>query len=168
MISSDYSEQLTYLLRYPTPSLAPDLKGSYSHASLLLKQALALQMSPTRSTGAAVLLENHNILNIAIEVPDPSPPLSRRHARHKSISTAVPRSEAIDSSGSHSRPQSLGLPEMIARGLLDRGESLGINKTLINAVAELKVSWGVETHILYTLLISTCSTQSAISQNLLP
>jgi TBC1 domain family protein 5 len=28
---------------------------------------------------------------------------------------------------------------MLARGLLERGESLGINKTLYSAVAELKV-----------------------------
>ncbi len=33
----------------------------------------------------------------------------------------------------------MGLPEMIARGLLERGESLGINKTVMNAVSELKV-----------------------------
>lgn len=30
--------------------------------------------------------------------------------------------------------------EIIARGLLERGESLGINKTVMNAVSELKVS----------------------------
>lgn len=33
----------------------------------------------------------------------------------------------------------LGFPELIARGLLDRGESLGINKTVMSAVSELKV-----------------------------
>jgi hypothetical protein len=32
------------------------------------------------------------------------------------------------------------IPEMIARGLLERGESLGINKTLMSAVSELRVS----------------------------
>lgn len=34
----------------------------------------------------------------------------------------------------------IGLPELIARGLMDRGESLGINKTVMNAVSELRVS----------------------------
>jgi hypothetical protein len=34
----------------------------------------------------------------------------------------------------------MGLPELIARGLMDRGESLGINKTVMNAVSELRVS----------------------------
>ena len=33
----------------------------------------------------------------------------------------------------------MAFPEMIARGLLERGESLGINKTVMNAVSELKV-----------------------------
>ena len=33
----------------------------------------------------------------------------------------------------------MGLPEMIARGIMERGESLGINKTVMNAVSELKV-----------------------------
>ncbi|KAG5646643.1 hypothetical protein DXG03_002633 [Asterophora parasitica] len=32
----------------------------------------------------------------------------------------------------------MGLPEMIARGLIERGESLGINKTLMSAVSELR------------------------------
>ncbi len=35
----------------------------------------------------------------------------------------------------------MGIPEMIARGLMERGESLGINKTLMSAVSELKVSF---------------------------
>lgn len=34
----------------------------------------------------------------------------------------------------------MGIPEMLARGLLERGESLGINKTVMNAVSEIKVS----------------------------
>ena len=33
----------------------------------------------------------------------------------------------------------MAIPEMLARGLLERGESLGINKTVMNAVSELKV-----------------------------
>jgi TBC1 domain family protein 5 len=142
VIPSDYSGQLTYLLRYPAPpSLDSRLKGSYSHITLLLKQALTLQMSPSPSTGASVILENYNILNIAIEVPVPALP-SRRHVRDKSA--AVPRSSGVtDGPSHHSRQHSspqVGLPEMIARGLLDRGENLGINKTLMNAVTEIKVS----------------------------
>ena len=33
----------------------------------------------------------------------------------------------------------MGIPETFARGLLERGESLGINKTVTNAGSELKV-----------------------------
>jgi TBC1 domain family protein 5 len=63
------------------------------------------------------------------------------------------RSSGQDRSGTppgHSRQQSspqLGLPEMITRGLLERGESLGINKTLLNAVTELRVClWALYLH----------------------
>jgi len=38
----------------------------------------------------------------------------------------------------HAGQHSPGLPEMIARNILDRGESLGINKTLMNAVSEIR------------------------------
>jgi len=143
---ADYSTQLTYLLRYPTPpNVAPlnttseVLRPSY-HITLLLRQASALQMAPSVATGATVVYENRNIMNIPIEVPDPPPPMRRRPAvgerriSSSSIDNGIRRAE-------HSRHQSsgsMGLPELFARGLLDRGESLGINKTVMNAVSELK------------------------------
>jgi TBC1 domain family member 5 len=41
---------------------------------------------------------------------------------------------------SHARNQSAAsIPEMLARGLLDKGESLGINKTVMSAYSEFKV-----------------------------
>jgi TBC1 domain family protein 5 len=48
----------------------------------------------------------------------------------------------------------LGLPELIARGLMDRGESLGINKTVMNAVSELRVSLDNMEHILLLIVAS--------------
>ena len=39
-----------------------------------------------------------------------------------------------------SQSAQLGFPELLARGLLEKGESLGINKTVMNAVSELRVS----------------------------
>lgn len=150
VIPSDYSGQLTYLLHYPSlpPPPTSDFDSSPHHASLLLRQALALQMSPTPSTGVSVVVENRNLLNIPMEVPDPPPPPTRRRAGHSardksaSASEVRPGGEQSGSSAVHSRQQSsqMGLPEMIARGLLDRGESLGINKTVMNAVSELRVS----------------------------
>lgn len=147
VIPSDYSTQLTYLLRYPTPPLtAPDLPH---HATLLLRQAVALQMSPNPSTGASIVVENRNLLNIPIEIPDPPPAPLRRRARpnerghHQSGSESPSRQDTSGNRQSHYQQSSyqMGLPESIARGLLDRGESMGINKTFLTAVSELRVSF---------------------------
>jgi len=144
LIPSDYSAQLTYLLRYPSPPppTVPDLPHQ---ASLLLRQAVALQMAPTPSAGASIVVENRNLLNIPIEVPDPPPaPAQRRSqpgdSRPLSASDGPP---GVDPSTGRSGPprqyaHQMGLPESIARGLLDRGESMGINKTFLSAVSELK------------------------------
>ncbi|KAI0668489.1 rab-GTPase-TBC domain-containing protein [Trametes maxima] len=148
LIPADYSTQLTYLLRYPSDT--PSAGGSNDetpihHTTLLLRQALTLQMSPTPTIGVSVIHENKNLLGIATEVPPPvSPPVRRRprggegHRSFAGDSSAKP--EAGSSRGHHNRQQSssLGLPETFARGLLERGESLGINKTVMNAVSELK------------------------------
>ncbi|OJA13738.1 hypothetical protein AZE42_02959 [Rhizopogon vesiculosus] len=141
LIPSDYSMQLTYLLRYPPCSQVED--GTPHHAVLLLRQALSLQMTRTPSAGAFVTTENRNLLNIPLEVPDP-PIEMRRRARppgrgHNNSSSDF---QGISTGqGEHMRQSpslQMGLPELIARGLLDRGESLGINKTVMNAVSELR------------------------------
>jgi TBC1 domain family protein 5 len=143
VIPSDYSMQLTYLLRYPPYSQAED--GTPHHAVLLVRQALSLEMSRAPSAGVFVMAENHNLLNIPLEVPDP-PVEMRRRARppgrgHQSSSSDLHGTST--GQGEHMRQSpsfQMGLPELIARGLLDRGESLGINKTVMNAVSELRVS----------------------------
>ncbi|KAJ6630714.1 rab-GTPase-TBC domain-containing protein [Mycena sp. CBHHK59/15] len=133
LIPSDYSGQLTSLLRYPSH---PTSDGPH-HTSILLKQALALQMSPNQATGAALVIENRNLLNIPVEVPEPPPPPQRRGARkEKSASTST--SGVRPGPDARQQPGQMGLPEMFARGLLERGESLGINKTLMSAVSELR------------------------------
>ena len=145
VIPSDYSGQLTYLLRYSSnfsmesmPSTAPH------HTSLLLRQALTLQMSPTAAAGASIVFENHNLLNLPAEVPESPPKTSHRLGgrpvgRRKSASETRPES-GHSSRGSLRRAANnqLNLPDF-AKGLLDRGEALGINKTFINAVSEIKV-----------------------------
>jgi TBC1 domain family member 5 len=146
VIPSDYSSQLTYLLRYPSlpPFTAPDLPH---HATLLLRQAVALQMSPNPSAGASIVVENRNLLGIPVEVPDPPPAPTRRRGRPDERSHQISASDGsgVDPSGGRSglRQSSyqMGLPESIARGLLDRGESMGINKTFLTAVSELRVSF---------------------------
>ena len=148
MIPADYSTQLTYLLRYPsspTPEGTPTFSPTVNYATLLLRQALTLQMSPSAATGTSVVFENNNLLNIPAEVPEPPPPPARRRARTavRGESFSGDAGASTSTRANHMRQGStpLGLSEMIARGLLERGESLGINKTVMNAVNELKVSW---------------------------
>lgn len=88
------------------------------------------------------------MLNISTEVPDPPPPPMRRgRARvgdrdQSAHQISVSKSPVDDRHRLHTRQASspMAIPEMIARGLLERGESLGINKTVMNAVSEFKVN----------------------------
>ncbi|KAJ7273636.1 rab-GTPase-TBC domain-containing protein [Mycena haematopus] len=132
LIPSDYSGQLTSLLRYPSH---PTTEGPH-HTSVLLRQALALQMAPNQATGNSLVLENRNFLNIPTEIPEPPPPPQRRGARTGRDKAPV----AVGAKTSDARQQStqqMGL-ETFARGLLEKGESLGINKTIMSAVPELR------------------------------
>ena len=103
-------------------------------------------MSPTPAAGTSIVFENHNLLNLPTEVPDlPLPTPQKRQGRpgrRKSASETrmLPDSTISSSRGSLGRTGSgqLNLPEF-AKGLLDRGEALGINKTFMNAVSEIKV-----------------------------
>ncbi|KAG2078033.1 RabGAP/TBC [Suillus decipiens] len=152
LIPSDCSMQLTYLLRYP-PSQAED--GALHHTILLLRQASSLEMSRTPSAGAIVMTENRNLLNIPLEVPDP--PVQMRRRVRPPISSDFHGTSS--GQGEHMRQSpsfQMGLPELIARGLMDRGESLGINKTVMNAVSELRRN-------LPELAASLVRTPSAIS-----
>ena len=103
------------------------------------------------STGISIIHENRNLLGIPIEVPEPPPPPVRtRRAKVGERVQSDGRMVGTDSNANraHTRQSSspMGLPEMIARGLLERGESLGINKTVMNAVSELKVNLHVPIH----------------------
>ncbi|CCM05040.1 uncharacterized protein FIBRA_07242 [Fibroporia radiculosa] len=146
LIPSDYSDQLTFLLRYPPlpTSQASADPSSIHHATLLLRQALTLQMSPSPTTGVSVIHENRNLLDIPVETPEPPPPPPLRRPRPgqrgQSFSNTARSASSGNSKANHGRQQSgpMGLPEMFARGLLERSESLGINKTVMNAVSELK------------------------------
>lgn len=145
MIPADYSGQLTTLLRYPTPS-SSKIDGAPHHAILLLRQALALQMAPNPATGSSIVMENRNLLGISIEVPD-IPVLER--TRSSRLGRPQPLS-AHSSTGTgsigrgHLRQGSapgVGISEMLTRGLIERGETLGINRaSILNAVTEIRVS----------------------------
>jgi len=151
LIPADYSGQLTCLLRYPASTPSSDT-SALNHASLLLRQAILFLSSPNPASGAAVVVENKTFLGLDIEIPEPPPQPQRRRVQHpnnaavrrKSNADLLPSSSTGDLSsrsgkgGSVRQSVPLGLPEMIARGLMEKGESLGINKTVMNAVAELR------------------------------
>jgi TBC1 domain family protein 5 len=111
---------------------------------LLLRQAVGLHLSPSPATGVAVMVENRNMLHIPMEVPEPRPPPPRRGPRAPPPSS-VPPLERNTVRPFHikqlsAQAQNMNLPDL-ARGLLDRGESLGINRTsFFSAVSELRVS----------------------------
>ncbi|KLO18816.1 hypothetical protein SCHPADRAFT_844411 [Schizopora paradoxa] len=152
LIPADYSGQLTSLLRYSATSSTIESSAT-SHMSLLLRQAILFLSSPNPASGAAVVVENKTFLGLEIEIPEPEPQPQRRRVhpqtgtsmRRKSNADLLPSTtNTSDSSSRHPRGAGvrqslqLGLPEMIARGLMEKGESLGINKTVMNAVAELR------------------------------
>lgn len=162
MIPTDYSGQLTYLLRYPSLPTSLD-PGSPHPAVLLLRQAFALLTSPSASTGSSIAIENRNLLNIPLEVPEPqqSPTQSRRPITRTRSNTDTLKAGSSKTPQTQSRtpPQSvqLGLPELFARGLLEKGESLGINKTVMNAVSEIRVSFSffefIQLHFTHKMMI---------------
>ena len=139
VIPADYSGQLTTLLRYPSPTSMNQVEGTPHHIVLLLRQALALQIAPMPATGASIAMENRTFLNILLEVPTSS---SMKRATRPPMSSTMAGPEDSPSARGHSRQVSspaIGISDM-TRGLIERGESLGINKTLLSAVTEIRVS----------------------------
>ena len=108
-------------------------------------------MTPTPASGVSIIHENRNLLGIPVEVPEPPPPPARRRSQvggpgqSFSAGNSARAQRGASARLGHLRQQSnpMALPEMLARGLLERGESLGINKTVMNAVSELKVRWNL-------------------------
>jgi len=139
VISSDYSGQLTALLRYPSPTTPGRLEGAPHHAILLLRQALALQMSPNPATGASIVMENRNLLDIPVDIPTTVLTSSTKRMRGPRPPPAFQMDPTIGRNHSRQASSPVGISEMFTRGLVERGESLGINKTLMNAVTEIRV-----------------------------
>ena len=105
------------------------------------------------ATGASVVYENRNLLNIASEVPEPPPPPTKRRAEQGRTSAMNDGPLRMLQRPIHVRygsSSSLGLPD-IARNIFDRSESLGINRTVMNAVSEIKVSVRYEMLCQYNL-----------------
>ncbi|KAL1746339.1 hypothetical protein HDZ31DRAFT_81248 [Schizophyllum fasciatum] len=141
LIPADYSGQLTALLRYPSPPRTTLTDGAL-HTTLLIKQAIELQSSPYPASGATLMMQNRNLLDISSEVPQPPPTPPRRPARGRPKTNSYSGAHPAASHGrGHARQASassqFGIPEMLAKGLMERGEGLGINN-IMSAVSELK------------------------------
>jgi TBC1 domain family protein 5 len=147
VIPADYSGQLTTLLRYPSPTSMNKVEGTPHHTVLLIRQALALQIAPMPATGASIAMENRTFLNILLEVPTLSPASMRRATRPPLPLTGSEDSPARGHSRQVSSP-AIGISDMLTRGLVERGENLGINKTLLSAVTEIRVSMVLNISIL--------------------
>ncbi|EJD46100.1 RabGAP/TBC [Auricularia subglabra TFB-10046 SS5] len=137
LIPADYGGQLTTLLRYPASPFSeahPEQAAGVKHTVVLLQQALALKGSPYPGMGSSVVTENRNLFSIPIQVPV-SPPKQRRR---KSLPAGDRPPMKSPPTSTADRKDYLGLPEMIASRLLDTGESLGINRVLLNTVSEIR------------------------------
>ena len=133
VIPAEYTEQLTYLMRYPP--LDNPFEG-VAPTVLLVQQALRLKQFPYPSTGVSVVIQNRDLLNIPAAVPDlpARPTRRRRELRSTSVHGRLPAIQTQSATESQ-----VGLPEVIARNLLDRSEGLGINRAFFNTVSEIRV-----------------------------
>jgi TBC1 domain family member 5 len=133
VIPAEYTEQLTYLMRYPP--LDTPIEG-IAPTALLVQQAHHLQQFPSPSTGVSVVVQNRDLLNIPVAVPDPPARPTRRTRESRAASASgrlsMPQNQSV-------RESQVGLPEMIARNLLDKSEGLGINRAFFNTVSEIRV-----------------------------
>jgi TBC1 domain family protein 5 len=97
---------------------------------LLIRQSLAVRDNPSPATGAALVYENANLLGISTDVPERVSGFQRDNAQTLGQATAQVKGSKSDGNG---------LPEMVARTLLERGEQWGVNRTVMSAVSELRV-----------------------------
>ena len=133
VIPAEYTEQLTCLMRYP-PLDAP-IEG-VAPIALLVQQAQRLQQLPSPSTGVSVVMQNRDLLNIPVIVPDP-PVRPTRRTRESRAASVPGRPPTMQSQSA--RESQVGLPEVTARNPLDKSEGLKINRAFFNTVSEIRV-----------------------------
>ena len=109
-------------------------------SNLLVRQALTLRMSPNPATGANIAVENKNLLEFPAESS-----LPRTVDKRRGKPSERPKTLTInDNSVNRHRRDDLIHPhtsfsEAFARNLLEKSESFGINRTVMNAVSEIRV-----------------------------
>ncbi|KAG8900147.1 hypothetical protein FRB99_006207 [Tulasnella sp. 403] len=122
LIPSDYSGQLTALLRYPP--LPPQEHKLMPHTNLLLRQALNVRSTPTPTSGVTLMMENRDILGIPSEVPEPE---VQREQNRLPI-----RNRPGSAGGDLDRRDSVGLQDLIASRWSD------VNSAVFSTVSELR------------------------------
>lgn len=147
VIHADYSEALTTLLRYP-------VKDPPLSISLLLSQALALrETSISPAAGVGIVMQNQELLGISAHPPSPDieEDLRRQQRRPRPLaggttgvapSLASPSQFGVNAAGRMAQLQmgiaGLGLGD-VAKGLLEKGQSLGIDQAILSRVEGIRV-----------------------------
>ncbi|KAG9012881.1 hypothetical protein FRB90_006458, partial [Tulasnella sp. 427] len=115
LIPTDYSSQLTALLRYPP--LPPQTQDPViPHANLLLRQAMFIKLAPSPTAGVNVVMENRDALGIPAEVPEPQIRPRRLNTRTPPVRGGRPASAGV---GGDLRRDVGGLQDLIANRLFD-------------------------------------------------
>ncbi|EJU05342.1 RabGAP/TBC [Dacryopinax primogenitus] len=117
--TDDYSTILTYLLHYP--SLDQDMPW------LLVKQAATIHENPVPTTGVTVMLQNRDILEIAIEAKSSGFREAAPTRPGEGMRTERPPEKAP-----------LGLTDVIAKHLMERTDAVTLNRAFLSTVTELR------------------------------
>lgn len=139
VITGNYNDQLTNVLRYPSIPTGQDTKSS-NVPSLLLMQARSLMSYPNPSTGVSIIMQNRSELGIAVQPRELSSP-RQTHKLPSSAFTLKSHSPVSSLSGP-SLLDKQSLPNKIHR-ILDNNNSLGIQRSFQNtlgAISDLRVS----------------------------
>lgn len=122
------------LLKYPPHSAELPLDPA-----LLLRQARAIRENPSPSTGAAITLQNQEVLGIPAYEPDgteSTPSVSHHQTLRSRQRSAV--SPNIPARLPGVSPRAYGGFESLARGLVERAQASGLDKTILSTVSEFR------------------------------
>ena len=106
------------------------------HPHPILSQALALRSNVTPAGGVEVVLQNHEILGIRASPPEGAKVEEER--RHQAGPSRRP--QGLPGRGATGSPSQIGRGvQGLAAGLFDRAQAAGLDRTLMNTVADLRV-----------------------------
>ncbi|KAK3340337.1 RabGAP/TBC [Neurospora tetraspora] len=136
LLESDYAMALQLLLRYPVP---PDSQGPHT----FVDDALYLRDHPNATGGATIIFKHtrkHPLLSSAapsVTSPGPQPPASpSKHGfgslRQRTLGARSPLSSLQQPGGVEA------LLSGAAKNMIERGEKLGINQAVRDAMGEIK------------------------------